>query len=96
MICMFIAIHYCWLMADVYENFRNMYLKIYQFDPARSTAPGLARQAALKRTKIGSFTDMDMLLMVDKRFGGGICHFIYQNAKANNKYMKDCDKNKKL
>ena len=55
MICMFIAIHYCWLMADVYENFRNMYLKIYQFDPARSTAPGLAWQAALKRTKIGSF-----------------------------------------
>ena len=37
-----------------------------------------------------------MLLIVEKRFGGGICHFIYRNANANNKYMKDYDKNKKL
>ena len=25
---------------------------------------------------------------------GGICHSIYRHAKANNKCMKDCDKNK--
>ena len=25
---------------------------------------------------------------------GGTCHSIYQYAKANNKYMKDCDNNK--
>ena len=25
-----------------------------------------------------------------------MCHSIYQNAKANNKYMKDNDKNKEL
>ena len=35
-----------------------------------------------------------MLLMVEKGIGGGICHSIYQYAKANNKYMKDLDKNK--
>ena len=35
-----------------------------------------------------------MLLMVEKDMRGGICHCIYQYAKANNKYMKDCDKNK--
>ena len=35
-----------------------------------------------------------MLLMVEKGIRGGICHFIYQYAKANNKYMKDYDKNK--
>ena len=35
-----------------------------------------------------------MLLMVEKGIKGGICHFIYQYAKANNKYMKDYDKNK--
>ena len=37
---------------------------------------------------------MKMLLMVEKRFRGGICHSIYWYAKANNKYLKDDDKNK--
>ena len=32
--------------------------------------------------------------MVEKGIRGGICHSIYQYAKANNKYMKDYDKNK--
>ena len=35
-----------------------------------------------------------MLLMVEKGIRGGICHSIYRYAKANNKYMKDYDKNK--
>ena len=35
-----------------------------------------------------------MLLMVEKSIKGGICHSIYQYANANNKYMKDYDKNK--
>ena len=35
-----------------------------------------------------------MLLMFKKRIIGGICHAIYQYTKANNKYIKDCDKNK--
>ena len=30
-----------------------------------------------------------MLLMVEKCIRGGICHALYQYAKANNKYMKD-------
>ena len=32
--------------------------------------------------------------MVEKFIRGGICHSIYQYAKANNKYMKDYTKNK--
>ena len=32
--------------------------------------------------------------MVEKSIRGGICHAIYRYAKANNKYMKDFDKNK--
>ena len=35
-----------------------------------------------------------MLLMVEKGIRGGRYHSIYQYAKANNKYMKDYDKNK--
>ena len=35
-----------------------------------------------------------MLLMVEKGITGGICHAIHRYAKANNKYMKDYDKNK--
>ena len=34
-----------------------------------------------------------MLLMVEKRTGGGICHAIHKYPKANNKYMKNYDKN---
>ena len=36
-----------------------------------------------------------MLLMVENGIRGGIFHSIYQYTKANNKYMKDCDKNKR-
>ena len=32
--------------------------------------------------------------MVEKFIKGGICHSIYQYAKASNKYMKDYTKNK--
>ena len=32
--------------------------------------------------------------MVEKEIRDGICHAIHRYAKANNKYMKDYDKNK--
>ena len=57
------------LLANVFENFRNMDLKIYDPDSARFvTAPGLALQAALKKTKVklDLLTDVAMLLMVGK------------------------------
>ena len=74
-----------------------MCLKTCEPDPAKFlSAPGLAWQAALKKTKVklDLLTDIDMLLMVEKGIRGGICHSIYRYAKANNKYMKDYDKNK--
>ena len=83
---------YTLLLADVFENFRNMCLQIYELDPARFlTAPSLAWQAAFKKTKLklDLLTDIDMLLMVEKGIRGGICRSIYRYAKANNKYMKD-------
>ena len=35
-----------------------------------------------------------MMLMVEKETRGGIFHPIHRYAKANNKYMKNYDKNK--
>ena len=32
--------------------------------------------------------------MVEESIRRGICNTIHQYEKANNKYMKDCDKNK--
>ena len=37
-----------------------------------------------------------MLLMLGKGRKEGMYHSIYQYAKANNKYLKDDDKNKEL
>ena len=72
------------LLADVFENFRKMCLKIYHLDPAKFlSAPGLAWQAALKKTEIK--LEIDTLLIVEKGVRGGICHAIHRYSKANNK-----------
>ena len=44
--------------------------------------------------KLEVLTDINTLLMVQKGIRGGICDAIHIYAKANNKYMKDHDKNK--
>ena len=85
------------LLAHVFETFRDMYINIYELDPAKFlSAPRLAWQAAFKKptVKLDLLTDIYMLVMVEKSIRGGICHSIYRYAKANNKYMKDYDKNK--
>ena len=85
------------LLSDIFENFRQIYLNIYHLDPPITfSVPGLAWQAALKRTevKLELLTDIDMLLMVVKWSEEGICHTIHRYIKANNRYMKDYDKNK--
>ena len=91
------------LLADVFENFRDMCLKEYELDPAHFLSlPGLACQACLKKTNIELelLTDYDMLLlltemllMVEEGIRGGICHSIHRYAKANNKYMKNYNNN---
>ena len=85
------------MLADVFENFRNMYIKVYELDPAHFlSAPGLPWQAFLKRTKVKLelLTDVDMLLKVEKGIRAGTCHAIYRYAKASHKYMKNYNKDK--
>ena len=80
------------LLADVFNNFKDMCLKEYELDPAHFLSlPGLAWRACLKKTNVELelLTDYNMLLMVEEGIRGGICHSIHQYAKANNKYMKN-------
>ena len=75
------------LLADVFENFRNMCLNEYGLDPASFlTAAGLVWQACLKESKVELelLTDIDMLLMVEKGIRGRICQATHICAKANN------------
>ena len=84
------------LLAEVFEDFRDMYIKEYKLDPAHFLSlPGLAWQSCLKKTNVELelLTDYDMLLMVEEGIRGGICHSIHRYAKANNKYMKNYNNN---
>ena len=84
------------LLADVFEKFRKMCLKIYHLDLAKSlSAKRLACQVDLKNeVKLELLTDIDILLMVKKGIRGGISFSIHRYRKANCKYTRDYDKNK--
>ena len=80
------------LLADVFENFRNICLENYKLDPAHYfTAPGLAWDATLKVTGVNLelLLDVDMLLMVEKGIRGGVSMISNRYSEANNKYMGD-------
>ena len=84
------------LLAEVFENFRNKCLEVYELDPAYFLSlPGLAWQACLRKTniKLELLTKYDMLLMVEEGIRGGICHSIHRYTKADNKYMNNYDEN---
>ena len=86
------------LLADVFAKFSNKYIEMHNLDPAHSLpASGLAWQACLKKAEVKLELLADnMLIMVEKGIRGGICHAIHRYAKANNKYMKNYNKNIEL
>ncbi|XP_048588381.1 uncharacterized protein LOC116601844 [Nematostella vectensis] len=84
------------LLADVFENFRDVCLENYGLDPAwYYTAPGLAWDAALKitRVELELLTDCDMLLMFEEGIRGGVSMISTRHSKANNPYMREYDPN---
>ena len=48
----------------------------------------------MTEVKVELLTDVDMFLIVEKGIRGGIYHAIHRYAKADNKCMKNYDKNK--
>ena len=85
------------LLADVFENFRDVCLLYYKLDPAHYfSSPGLAWDAMLKMTgvKLDLISDINMENMIQMGMRGGISTIIHRHEKANNKYMKDYDPDK--
>jgi len=84
------------LLADVFENFRNMALCEYKLDPAHSwTVPRFAWNSALKMSKIEPelMTGPNMFLFFKNSIRGGISTISHRYANANNKCLPDFDPN---
>ena len=88
------------LLADAFENFRNMCIKLYELDPAKLSSSSWISMAGsfFKKTNVKSdlLSEIVMLLRAEKSITGGICHSKSQYAKEDNKYMKDYNKNKEM
>jgi len=85
------------LLADIFQNFRQLCLNFYRLDPAHCyTAPGLAWQAALRMTDITLelLTDPNMHLFIEKGIRGGISMISKRLSTANNKYLNNYDPSK--
>ena len=82
------------LLADIFENFRDLSIEDYGLDPAHySTLPGYAWDCILKLTKVelDLLTDYGMHTMIESGIRGGISMIAHRYAKANNKYLPDYD-----
>jgi len=66
------------LLADVFENFRNVCLKNYKLDPCwHYSATGLAWDTCLRKTEVELelLSDSDRLLMIEQGIRGGVSDF---------------------
>ena len=84
-------------LADVFENFTDMSMKNYGWDPTwYHTAPGLAWFSCMKKTgqQLELLSDPNMLVMFEHGIRGGVSMIPKRYAKVNNKYMKNYDPSK--
>ena len=80
------------LLADVFENFRDVCLQHYGLDPAHNyTSPGLSWQAALKMTglELDLLTDIDQLLFIEEGITGEVAMISHRYAQAKTLDMEN-------
>ena len=85
------------LLADVFENFRNLCIVQYGLDPAHHyTSPGLSWDALLKKTgvELELLTDLEMHPFIERGMRGGISMASKRYAKANNPLVDGYDPSK--
>ena len=85
------------LLADVFENFRQLALANYSLDPCHFiTTPGLTMCAALKYTGVHLelLTSIDQLLFFEKGVRGGVSGIQNRHGRANNPLSPDFDPSK--
>ena len=78
------------LLADVFENFRDMALEHFKVDPCHYvTAPGMFYDALLKTSEVELelVSDPEMYDFVERAKRGGVSSIEKRYAKANNKHM---------
>ena len=83
------------LLADVFENFRNKCIEIYELDPAHFfVCTRISMASMFKKDKNRTRIINRYWYVIDGWEGtrGGICQATHRCAEANNKYMKDYDK----
>ena len=84
------------LLADIFENFRDVCLKHYKLDQAwYYTSTGLSWDALIKKTEIrlDLLSDITMILFIEAGIRGGVSMISNRYGKENNKYIENYNPN---
>ena len=85
---------YHFIIKELAEAFKKQFTCLGQNTEKYITLTVSVEKEVTRKVKLDLLTDIDLILMVEKGIGGGICHSIYIYANANKKHMKGYDKNK--